>query len=285
MGAGMRRLVLSLLLGLAGLAASGVPPVIAEVSQPILDLTDALQIGEVVMVLRDEGLSNGATLAADLPGGPQDPQWKLALDRIYDVEAMNRAFAEAMQTEMAADADAVVAATAFFTSDLGRRALRLEVDTRRAMAAPAVEARAKAAYAALDKTNPGRRALIDRFVVINDLVESNVMGSLNSNLAFFRGLAAEGGKTFGMSEADMLNEVWAGEAKAREETVVWLFPFLTMAYQPLSDAELQAYIDFSDTPAGRKVNAAMFAAFDKMFDTISEQLGRTVARQMKGQDI
>lgn len=83
----------------------------------------------------------------------------------------------------------------------------------------------------------------------------------------------------------MLAEVWKGETKARQETVDWLLPFLTLAYQPLTDAELQDYIDFSETPAGKKVNAAMFAAFDQMFATISQDLGRTVARQMAGQDI
>lgn len=284
----MHRLMFSVLLGLGlGNLPLILPanPAHSEIAQPILSLTDALQIGEVVMVLRDEGMVNGDALAADLPGGPQDPQWKLALNRIYDVDAMNRAFATAIAAELADDAETVAAATAFFTTPLGEKALRLEVDARRALADPAVETAARAAYQALDKDNPGRRALIDRFVVVNDLIESNVMGSLNSNLAFFRGLGAEGGETFGMSEADMLAEVWKGEPKAREETVGWLFPFLTLAYQPLSDAELQAYIDFSETPAGKKVNAAMFAAFDQMFNTISEDLGRTVARQMKGQDI
>lgn len=284
----MHRLRFSVLIALALglLPPSALPtPALAEISQPILALTDALQIGEVVMVLRDEGLANGDDLGADLPGGPQDPQWKLALNRIYDVDAMTAAFSAAMETEMAQDPAAVAAATAFFTTPLGEKALRLEVDARRALANPGVEAKAKAAYAALDKDNPGRRALIDRFVTVNDLIESNVMGSLNSNLAFFRGLAAEGGETFGMSEADMLAEVWKGETKARQETVDWLLPFLTLAYQPLTDAELQDYIDFSETPAGKKVNAAMFAAFDQMFATISQDLGRTVARQMAGQDI
>jgi hypothetical protein len=111
------------------------------------------------------------------------------------------------------------------------------------------------------------------------------MGSLNSNLAFYRGLAAAGDEQFAMSESDMLNSVWAEEAKAREETVKWLFPFLALAYQPLSDADLQAYIDFSQTMAGRRVNAAMFVAFDAVFDDISQELGRAVARQMEGQDI
>lgn len=284
----MRRTISSALLGLGLAFATVLPfaaPARAEVSQPILDLTDALQMGEVVMVLRDEGLSNGDDLAADLPGGPQDPQWKLALNRIYDVDAMQAQFSAEMEARLAKDPDAILAATIFFNSELGEKALRLEVDARRALADPAVEEKARAAYQALDKDNPARRALIDRFVVVNDLVESNVMGSLNSNLAFFRGLAAEGGETFGMSEAEMIDQVWSGEPEARKETVDWLFPFLTLAYQPLSDDELQAYIDFSMTPAGRKINAAMFAAFDQMFDGISEELGRTVARQMNGEDI
>lgn len=286
----MRRLGLALLLGALALPGLGLSaqPARAEavaVSPSILALTDALQIGETVMVLRDEGLASAESLAADLPGGPRDPNWTGKINRIYDLEAMQKAFNEGMATELAADPEVVAAALAFFGSDLGQRALRLEIDARRALADPAVEAKAKLAYDDLDKVNPGRRTLIDRFVVVGDLVESNVMGTLNSNLAFFRGMATAGGETFGMTEADMLDEVWRGEAEAREQTVDWLFPFLTLAYQPLTDAELQAYVDFSDTAAGRRVNAAMFAAFDSMFDRISEDLGRAVALQMQGQDI
>ena len=62
-------------------------------------------------------------------------------------------------------------------------------------------------------------------------------------------------------------------------------PFLMLAYQPLSDQELDAYIAFSTTPAGQKANRAVFAAFDAMFVQVSKELGQSAGRLMAGQDI
>jgi hypothetical protein len=260
-------------------------PAAAELSAPVTALSDALRMQDVVAVLREEGMRNGAELAVDLPGGPDDPAWIALLDRLYDTHTMRTAFDTAFAKALGDDPTMTALATAFFNSDIGQRAMKLEIDARRAMLDSDIEAAAMQAYQNLTKENPARVALLEQFVTVNDLIESNVMGSLNSNLAFYRGLAAAGDEQFAMSESDMLNSVWAEEAKAREETVKWLFPFLALAYQPLSDADLQAYIDFSQTMAGRRVNAAMFVAFDAVFDDISQELGRAVARQMEGQDI
>ena len=82
----------------------------------------------------------------------------------------------------------------------------------------------------------------------------------------------------------MLAEVW-GESDVRRDTTEWLFPFLMLAYQPLSDQELDAYIAFSTTPAGQKANRAVFAAFDAMFVQVSKELGQSAGRLMAGQDI
>jgi hypothetical protein len=88
-----------------------------------------------------------------------------------------------------------------------------------------------------------------------------------------------------MPEDQILSEVWAQESDLRKETVEWLFPYISLAYSPLTRDELQAYIDFSDTPAGRKANAVLFAAFDTIFVAVSTDLGRAVALRLNGQDI
>jgi hypothetical protein len=111
------------------------------------------------------------------------------------------------------------------------------------------------------------------------------MGALNANLSFLRGLADSGVEEFALPEADMLAQVWATEPEVRDEMVGWVFPFLTLAYQPLSDADLQAYIAFSKTPAGQRVNAAMFQAYDALFDEISHDLGRAFGLALQGDDI
>lgn len=257
-------------------------PARADVTPEIANLAKALQLAEVALVLREEGLVSAGGMLRE---GPPDPLWQATVDGIYDKSAMEQTLVSALGAELAAHPDAINAAMGFFGSELGQRALRLELEARRALADEGVEATAEAAYAALAKENPARQAQLDAFVAANDLIESNVMGAMNANLAFLRGVASESPKSKELSEGDLVAQVWSGESEARQETVKWLFPFLNLAYQPLTDDELQAYIDFSESSAGKQVNAAMFRAFDKMFDALSRDLGRAYVRQLVGQDI
>ena len=83
----------------------------------------------------------------------------------------------------------------------------------------------------------------------------------------------------------MLAEVWGQEPDIRRDTIEWLYPFLAVAYQSLTDAELERYIAFSQTEAGHKMNAAIFVAFDAVMVKISFDLGQAAGRLMEGQDI
>ncbi|WP_430464747.1 DUF2059 domain-containing protein [Tabrizicola sp.] len=257
----------------------------APLAQSVLDLSAALNMAEVMAVLREEGIAGSADLAEDLPNGLRDPVWAGAVLQIYDVAQMEAVFNRAFAAQLEAEPEAVAAATAFFRSEIGQRVLGLELAARRALMDEAVEAAAAEAHRDLAVQNPKRQALLDRFVAANDLVESNVMGALNANLAFLRGLAEGGGEDFVLPEADMLAQVWSAEPEVRAEMTDWLFPFLTLAYQPLSDAELTAYVEFSETPAGQRVNAAMFQAFDAVFNGISRDLGRAYGQALQGNDI
>jgi hypothetical protein len=261
------------------------PPQSVALPAPVLELSGALKTAEVMRVVREEGIASGTELASDLPLGTGDPLWAAALSRIYNPAHMEAIFNQSFAQSLAAEGETLAAATAFFSSPVGERVLSLELAARKALQDKEVEAAAKRAYADLAEANPARQALIDEFVSVNDLVESNVMGALNANLAFLHGLADTGGETLAMSEADMLAHVSATEPEVRAEMVDWLFPFLTLAYQPLSDADLQAYIAFSKTPAGQRVNAAMFQAYDALFDEISRDLGRAFGLALQGDDI
>ena len=75
----------------------------------------------------------------------------------------------------------------------------------------------------------------------------------------------------------MLAEVWGQEPAIRADTVQWLLAYQTLAYEDLSDADLQAYIDLSRSDAGQAINASLFAAFDTVFNAISHDLGRAAA--------
>ena len=111
------------------------------------------------------------------------------------------------------------------------------------------------------------------------------MGALSANLAFYQGMA-EGGAFGGeMTEDQMLADVWGQEAEVRQQVADWLFPYLALAYGPLSDDELEAYIAYSESPAGQQLNTALFASFDGVFSPVSRALGLAVARELQGQDI
>ena len=161
----------------------------------------------------------------------------------------------------------------------------LEVSARRALLDPAVEEASEDAAAIAAADSDPRLDLVAEFVEVNNLIETNVAGSLNSNLAFYEGLVD--GRAFGgaLTEEQILTDVWAQEADIRESTTDWLFSFLFMAYAPLEDADLEAYIAFSQTEAGEQINSAMFDSFEELFTGISRSLGRAAAAEMTTQEL
>ena len=58
-----------------------------------------------------------------------------------------------------------------------------------------------------------------------------------------------------------------------------------MAYQPLRDEEVQTYIDFSKSAAGKQTNVAVFDAYDQMLERISSELGAATGRYMMQQEL
>lgn len=284
----LRAFVVSVGLGLAvfaPLVAGADTPMQAAIPSDIAALSKTLRIGPVMDVMRAEGLQHSVDLSADLLAGQGDAAWRAVVEGIYNTGKMTARFDVALAQALAGEATVIADSAAFFGSGLGQSVLDLEIQARLALLDKAAEAAAKAAWQDLAASNPARVDLLNRFAVTNDLVESNVMGALNANLAFYRGLSAAGAFGDPMTEDQMLTEVWAQEADIRNETTDWLYPFLMLSYQPLDDAELQAYIDFSATPSGQKLNAAVFVAFDAVMVDLSRDLGAAAGRLMVGQDI
>lgn len=255
------------------------------VAPEIASLSKTLMIGRVMDVMRAEGLDHAVELSQDLLAGQDDAAWRAVVEVIYDTEKMTARFDAGLAGALADSPTVVADSAVFFGSGFGQRILNLELEARVALLDKAAEAAAKAAWDTLELENPQRTALIMQFAAVNDLIESNVMGALNANLAFYRGLSAAGAFGDAMSEDQMLAEVWGQEPDIRTETVNWLYPFLTLSYQPLTDADLQSYIDFSTTSAGQKLNAAVFVAFDAVMAEVSRELAAAAGQLMRGQDI
>lgn len=282
-------LVLAVALSVAGFGATVVPalaeqaPAATVVGAPKLAAT--MRVAELLEILRQEGLDYATSLEDELFPGSGGPGWQRAIDVIHDTTTMQRRFEGALEAEIGANAAVLEASQAFFAGALGQRIVALELEARRELLDEAVEDAAQATTEDMVAANAPRMAALRRFIEANDLIEANVQGALNANLAFYRGMAEEGAFGQDVTEDQMLADVWGQEADVRAETEAWLYPYLVLAYGPLPDADLEAYIAFSLTPEGQRLNAALFVAFDAVFSAISRDLGRAAARQMRGQDI
>jgi hypothetical protein len=181
------------------------------------------------------------------------------------------------------DAD-VAEVTAFAQRETGVRVFEGELQARRAFLDPAFEEAAGERFRRLAAENDPRIDLLTRFNTINDLVERNVMGALNGNFAFYRGLADGGAFEVDVPEELMLAEVWGQEAEMRAELIEWLFSYQTAAYSRLSNAEIEAYVALGETDAGQALNAALFEGFNVLFDKMNYELGRAAGIFIRGED-
>jgi hypothetical protein len=257
----------------------------SDMSARITALGETLQIAPLIDVMREEGLAQGEKLADDMLPDASDDRWSAIVDGIYNRDAMKAVFDARLAVELGNDPETVAAAAEFFGSDRGQQIVTLEIEARRAMLDDAVLEAAKVLAQDMFSDDDPRIALLQEFAEAADLVELNVVGGLNGNFAFMQGMAAAGGPAAKLTEEEMLADVWGGERDVRAQTTEWLYSYFALAYQPLSDADIEAYTEFWRSPAGKKTNAALFAAFNELFTGISADLGRATARQLQGDDI
>mgnify|MGYP000474682233 CR=1 FL=1 len=246
-------------------------------------LFEALGLPDMLSIMRDEGIAYGDEIGVDLFQDRVNTEWTEIVSTIYDVDRMRAQVAA--ELNMALEGSDIDALLDFFSSEPGQSIIALEVSARRALLDDAVEEASKEAAAIAMEDQSTRYMMVRNFIEVNDLVETNVVGAMNSNYAFYIGLMDGGAFPAELTEEQVLTDVWSQEDEIRTNTTEWVFSFLMMAYQPLSDEDLFTYTAFSETEAGEDLNAAMFAAFDAMFEDISRQLGLASAQFMIGDEI
>lgn len=277
--------LLGLTLTLSGQAVRAEATDTQVISASVSDLAEVMQLDDLFAILREEGLAYGQSLEADMFPGGGGPQWAGALDALYDLTTLRIGFESALDTALADDPAALAEMMAFFSSDLGQRVVRLEIEARRAFLDEATEEAARVASDNRMASRDPKVPLLRSFLAAGDLVEMNVAGSLSGNLAFMTGMSESGVYGQGLPQEEMLSDVWAQEDQIRDDTTSWLFAYLGLAYEPLTEAELEAYVAFMESPAGQRLNAALFMAFDQVFRQVSYGLGRAAGAAMLGQDI
>ena len=244
-------------------------------------LMDVLQVREVVEIFRAEGIIYAQELDVDFLDGQGGAFWAAQVRRIYDAQRISEQVRAALETGLS-DAE-VEAAIAFFGSPDGSRIIALENAARRAMGDPEIESAAREIYQDLAQAEDPQVDLVRAYIEVNDLLERNVSGAMSANYHFYMGLS-EGGYD-PRSEAVILDDVWSQQEAIRTDTEDWLYGFLLMAYQPVAPDVLQGYVDYSASPPGQALNAALFAGFDAMYLDVSYGLGRALALSAKGDEI
>ncbi|NRB00378.1 MAG: DUF2059 domain-containing protein [Rhodobacteraceae bacterium] len=256
-------------------------PVVADTDA----LMDAMQIPTLLEIMAEEGVVHSADLEEELFPNRGGAGWRLVTGNIYNIDRMQDEFATRFDAGLT-DAQAEVL-TEFFASPRGARIVQLEIDARRAFLDETLEEAAIDAYNAARQEDADADALapLERFVEANDLVESNVMGALNSNYAFYQGLNDGGAFPRRMSEGEILADVWSQEDEIRADSTEWVYSYLSLAYGPLEEGDLDVYTALSESAEGRALNSALFGAFDDLFTRISRELGEAAAGFVVGQDL
>jgi hypothetical protein len=252
-------------------------------------LLQVLALDEIIAIMREEGLAYGKELGADMLSGGGGATWDMLVDRIYDVDKMRLMVRDRFVVRFGqTDPDPLIS---FFQTDTGQQIVALEVAARRAFMDATIEEAARDAFRAVepDLTADSPRGLsphlsaIEAYIEANDLIGFNVMGAMNANRLFYRGLV-DGG-ALEMSEADIMADMRGQLSQTETETREWIYAFLMLAYAPLDASQINAYADLSLTPHGRAMNSALFDAFDLMYGDVSRALGLAIAGQMLSEDL
>ena len=181
--------------------------------------------------------------------------------------------AEMLRDLSAADEEEVLR---WLSSELGVRITRLEEERDDAERYQKMEA----AIPEFMKTVPRERlALCERLAESIGSGESSARLMINITVAIAYGIALSvpGGDVEAIKEIRAKLESQRPQMEAAmQQHAIGIFAY---TYQPLSDAELGSYVDFAESPVGRRYHRATIKAVDKAMLQGSIELGRQFGAQ------
>ncbi|SCY57328.1 hypothetical protein [Paracoccus tibetensis] len=247
---------------------------------------DALGLEAMVPILREEAVREAETLEAEGLVAPGGIPWARTVAQIHAPDRLRRAFEESLgQGAALLDPALLDEALGFYETGPGGRLVQLEVSARQAMLEPEVEDAARARFAEADLAQAPRALLIRRLIDEADLLAPNVATGMNASVAFSQGFAEGGGFDMPPTMDELLAEAWGQEAQIEAEAEAWMQAFLMLAYSPLSDAEIEDYLSFASSRAGRALSDLLFAGFDTVFVQTSREMGLAAAMRDDGQSL
>jgi hypothetical protein len=253
------------------------------------DLARAYLLPELFEIMAEEGLQSVMADGVTTLEGRALTQFQRDVTQIYQAERMEADFTARLRAELEIQPDVVQDALDFAQTDLGRKILRLEISARKALLDPEVDDIARMALsdargARATESAARRLDLVRARIEANDLVELNVSLGLNTSYAYYAGMMAEDAANE-LSAEQVLYLVWAQESSIRLEVEDWSESYFLMAYAPLSEEEMQAYVAYVSTPLAQAFNRALFRAFDAVFTDISKSVGRALGRRLSAEEL
>ncbi|WP_271947091.1 DUF2059 domain-containing protein [Ruegeria faecimaris] len=241
-------------------------------------LAQAMRLENLIEILLSEGGKMSQEMDATLLDGNGGALFETQVEAIYDPDWMYDQLVQGFRQSL--DEVHLERAIAFFESDLGQTIVSLENSARLAFVDPAIEDLAKQAY--FENTKDSMQfKLVEEYILANDLIKQNVRSALSADYNFFRGI--NDGQV--LDNSDLLDNLLLQKDGIEQETETWLYSFLLMAYNPLSNAQMRKNIAFSRTDTGQALNSSLFESFDSMYDQIYYDLGKAVAAVLQGSDL
>lgn len=274
----MRSMLYSVVLVVFG--ASGA---IADREADLDHLADLLHVDKMIEILAEEGQEYGQSIAEEMFGERNNPQWDRRLSDIYQTSEMIEGFRR--EFDPLIDEETLSALIAFFDTPFGEKLVRLEMTAREAISDPDVkDASSEVLEQMIEQDDPLLPQLRD-YIDANDLIDLNVASSMNESFAFLSAMGQAGALMGDSSESSILSDVWGDEPQIRTDTEEWLMSYLALCYAPLSTEEMEKNIAFGRSDEGRVFNQALFAAFNEIYMVISSELGRSAAGVIMSEEL
>ena len=253
----------------------------ALIAQPSEQLYQLLHLDELVDIVSEEGLADANATADAYLQGVTRGGFGASIAKIYDKNSLtSRVKAMFAKALPARSADRIIALS---HTHLGREVRQREESSRRAITDPSIEDYVIELVLEAEARGKRRPQLLRSAIKEMDWVKQNLAGAFEARFAFLEavsqveGLQLDQGQIFTLMQSDQ-------EALSKE-IEEWLLGYMHMAYSPLSDDELTAYLAFQTSPEGMDLNAALFDTFNKLTTENAQKLGQFTASALSAQDL
>jgi hypothetical protein len=272
-----------LLILLSAALACGLAAAASADDTPLDRLWDAARMEEISDITTNVNSQTAEELAQMVFGTSSPAGWEAEVGRLYDANRVNDALRTVVAREMPVDLMPDV--ISFLTTEPGLSLLESEVQTLEYFYDPANADAVCFCTEDLWAQDADRMLLITRLYDAQGMVDRTAAMVIDSQVALLAALSEGGATVAEMPAADIERLLRGEEDVIRQSIRSFALVYGHTAYANMSDADLETYIAFYQTPAGMAWNAATFAAFYEIGVSFSRDVGTVAAAFAATEDL